>query len=1033
MKPKFKPVSPKDNLVALEEQTLKYWQEEKVFEQSVKGEKNFSFYDGPPFATGLPHYGHLLAGVLKDVVPRFQTMNRFKVERRFGWDCHGLPVEAEVQKKLGLFSRKDVLKFGVDKFNEECRRTVLRYTSEWKTTVHRLGRFVDMDRPYHTMDVDFMQSVWWVFKELYQKGLVYEGFKVVPYSVGLGSVLSNFEANQRYEDVQDVTLTVKFKLKEKPWTLLAWTTTPWTLPMNAALAVNPEVNYSVVDYNGELLVVASQLVSSVFKNLNYKIQEEFKGQKLLGLTYVPVFPQEANNAYQVVAGEYVTEESGTGVVHTAPAFGEDDFQTGKKYNLPLFNFVDDDGVYTKDLPEFAGHKSLDSNDLVYQSLKAKNLVFKKDTYLHSYPHCYRTGTKLMYRAVSSWFVKVESLKDKLVENNKKTSWQPEHLRDGRFGNWLEQARDWAVSRNRFWGTPLPLWSNEEGEVVCVGSLKELEELSGQKLTDLHSHHVGHLELPSPTGKSNLKWVGGVLDCWFESGAMPYAQFGYPHKEGSLEKLADQFPANFVAEGLDQTRGWFYTLMVLGTALFDQAPFKQVVVNGLVLAEDGKKMSKMLKNYPDPMEVLNTCGADALRLYLLDSPVVMSEELKFSVKGVQEQVRKILLRLHNVHSFLVGYALADNYTPQYVGVPSSNNLLDKWLLSRLDNLVTEVANHMNDYQLNLVVPLLSQFVEDLTNSYVRFNRTLFWQQGMPSSKLQAYDTLHFVLVEFSKVLAPFAPFMAENLWQNLNREEGSVHLQLFPEFKGSFVDKNLEESVKVMTDLVELGRNYREQVKVKTKVPLKSVVVVHRSDEVLANLKLLENYFQEELNVRAVQYSNQETNYVSWSVKPNFPVVGKRLGPKLPLVTKALQALSSEAVATLVAQGEVTVLGEKLTLAELMVVRRKLQDLVEVCVNPAVVLVFNPEVSEEQLLEGEVREVLRKVQEMRKTLGLQLTDRVNLELTLPENLLKVFPQYEEMVKLEALVDSLNYSPEAQGDLVVHMEPQGVTLGLRQVPA
>ena len=815
---KFKTVTPQVNFPQLEEKWEKYWKENKTFEKSVRGDKNYTFYDGPPFATGLPHYGHLLAGVMKDVVPRFYTMKGYKVERQFGWDCHGLPVEAEVQKKLGLYSRKDVLNYGVDKFNEECRSLVLRYTDEWKKTVSRVGRWVDMEKPYHTMDVSFMESVWWVFQQLFNKGMVYEDFKVVPYSPSLGSVLSNFEANQNYKEVEDLALTVKFKTLEG-FSLLAWTTTPWTLPMNSGLAVNASLEYAKVKYKDEELVLLLEKVSSLCPE--GEVLETFKGDKLEGLKYEPLFSKDQ---YPVVLEDFVTSETGTGVVHLAPAFGEEDFKAGKRNGLKLMSPVDDDGVFTSEAGEFSGLVALDSVKTVAKNLRDRKLVFKQENYKHQYPHCYRTQNKLMYRAVSSWFVKVENMRENLLKNNQSTTWNPDHLRDGRFGNWLGQARDWAVSRNRFWGTPLPLWKNKEGEVLCVGSKAELEKLTGTKLEDLHSHFLSHLEVPSPTGKSNLKWVGGVLDCWFESGAMPYAQHGYPHKEGSFEKMKN-FPADFVSEGLDQTRGWFYTLMVLGTALFDKAPYKNVLVNGLVLAEDGKKMSKMLKNYPDPMELLNSTGADALRLYLLNSPVVAAEELWFEKEGVTDQVRKNLLRLHNVLSFLTTYAEVDNYRPKESF--NSTNVLDKWLVSRYFKLVREVTEEMESYHLDKVVPKLSSFVEDLTNTYVRFNRNLFWQPGLSAEKKMAYDTLYSVLKNFAKVLAPFAPFYSEELFSSLG-EETSVHLESFPEANEDKEDKALEKTLEVMLSLVELGRNYREQNKLKTKVPLRELTVVQRT-------------------------------------------------------------------------------------------------------------------------------------------------------------------------------------------------------------
>lgn len=988
---KFKNVTPQVNFPLLEEKWEKYWKENKTFEKSVRGDKNYTFYDGPPFATGLPHYGHLLAGVMKDVVPRFYTMKGYKVERRFGWDCHGLPVEAEVQKKLGLYSRKDVLNYGVDKFNEECRSLVLRYTDEWKKTVSRVGRWVDMENPYHTMDVAFMESVWWVFQQLFNKGMVYEDYKVVPYSPSLGSVLSNFEANQNYKEVEDLALTVKFKTSEG-FFLLAWTTTPWTLPMNSGLAVNSSLEYAKVKYKDEELVLLLEKVSTLCPEA--EVLETFRGDKLDGLKYESLF---SNDQYPVVLEDFVTAETGTGVVHLAPAFGEEDFKAGKRNGLKLLAPMDDDGVFTSEAGEFSGLVALDSVKTVAKNLRDRKLVFKQENYKHQYPHCYRTQNKLMYRAVSSWFVKVENMRDNLLKNNQTTKWNPDHLRDGRFGNWLGQARDWAVSRNRFWGTPLPLWKNQEGEVLCVGSKAELEKLTGTKLEDLHSHFLSHLEVPSPTGKSNLKWTGGVLDCWFESGAMPYAQHGYPHKEGSFEKMKN-FPADFVSEGLDQTRGWFYTLMVLGTALFDKAPYKNVLVNGLVLAEDGKKMSKMLKNYPDPMELLNSTGADALRLYLLNSPVVAAEELWFEKEGVTDQVRKNLLRLHNVLSFLTTYAEVDSYVPQESF--NSTNVLDKWLVSRYYKLVREVTEEMESYHLDKVVPNLSSFVEDLTNTYVRFNRNLFWQPGLSEEKKMAYDTLYSVLKNFAKVLAPFAPFYAEELFSSLG-EETSVHLEYFPESNSEKEDLGLEKTVEVMLSLVELGRNYREQNKVKTKVPLRELTVVQKDPEVLSNLQLLEAFFLSELNVRKVTYKNNEENFVTLKVKPNFKTLGKKLGKEVSDFKEYLLNLSEDTLDKLKNSGSLEWRGHFLNKEDLLLERMKKTEDSFVVFNYHVVLVFDPYVGQDQVMEGNVREVLRKVQEQRKKLGLKLLDKVVVEVAGQNELLVEVLNQKDLFKEEAL--------------------------------
>ncbi|MFN7262866.1 MAG: isoleucine--tRNA ligase, partial [Pseudobdellovibrionaceae bacterium] len=817
----YSPVKPDVNIPAQEEALLQFWDQGKIFEKCMDAsKKTYSFYDGPPFATGLPHYGHLLAGVLKDVVPRYWTMKGYTVPRRFGWDCHGLPVENEINKQFQITSRKDILKMGVSQYNSACRGIVKRYSEEWKTTVRRVGRWVDMERPYFTMDVEFMQSVWWVFQQLFEKGLIYEGYKVVPYSVGISTPLSNFEANLNYKMVQDPAITVSFPVTSLAnHFVLAWTTTPWTLPSNLGLAVGQDLDYVFAKEisSGRVLILAQALLKSVFKNPETEVEvvKTVKGRELLGLTYEPLFPyfkdRSAQGAFQVIHSDHVTTDSGTGVVHMAPAFGEEDYYACLKAGIPIVNPVDDDGMFTSEVPDFQGKRVKEADKEIIASLKAKGRLFKQDTLQHSYPFCYRTDTPLIYRAVSSWFVAVEKIIDQIVKNNKSTAWVPDHLRDGRFGNWLENARDWAISRNRFWGTPLPIWRNAEGEVICVGSKAELEKLSGKKIEDLHIEFVDHIEIPSPTGKSPLKRVEGVLDCWFESGSMPYAQWGYPQK--NVEEFKKAFPADFIAEGLDQTRGWFYTLSVIGTALFDQAPFKNVVVNGLVLAEDGRKMSKSLRNYPDPMEVLNQHGADALRLYLIDSPVVKAQELKFSEKGVYDIVRKILLRWWNSYSFYVNYANIDGFVPKG-DAKNSPNILDQWVLSKLNGLIENTRREMDAYRLYNVVPELLQFIEDLTNTYIRFNRSHFWEQGMSESKRFAYETLFEVLLTLSRLMAPFAPFMADTTYRNLSQvlknKKESVHLESFPEADLSLRRLDLEEAVAAMDALVTLGRNHREK-------------------------------------------------------------------------------------------------------------------------------------------------------------------------------------------------------------------------------
>ncbi|MEN9722776.1 MAG: hypothetical protein RJB38_762 [Pseudomonadota bacterium] len=1051
-KPIYEPVSPQVNLPQLENQVLEYWDSKKIFEKTLEASataKPYSFYDGPPFATGLPHYGHIMAGVLKDIVPRYWTMKGHRVPRRFGWDCHGLPVEYEINKAHHLESSKQILEMGVDKYNAACRSIVQRYSQEWKKTVRRVGRWVDMENAYFTMSVDFMQSVWWVFQELHRKGLIYEGYKVVPYSVGVSTPLSNFEANLNYKQVQDPAITVAFPVlgRENEF-ILAWTTTPWTLPSNLGLAVGRSIDYVRVreKNSGKIYILAAALVSASWKEPQAEIEvlETVSGETLIGLRYEPLFNYFADRseqgAFRVIHSDHVTTESGTGVVHLAPAFGEEDYYACLREGIPMVNPVDNDGMFTQAVPDFAGKRVKEADKEIIADLKKRGRLFKQETIMHSYPYCWRSDTPLIYRAVSSWFVAVEKIKDRIVANNRKTHWVPEHLRDGRFGNWLENARDWAISRNRFWGTPIPIWRNPEGELICVGSQEELERLSGKKIDDLHIDVVDHIEIPSPTGKSPLRRVEGVLDCWFESGSMPYAQWGYPRQ--NAEEFKKGFPADFIAEGLDQTRGWFYTLMVIGTALFDEAPFKNVIVNGLILAEDGKKMSKSLRNYPDPMEVLEKHGADALRLYLIDSPVVKAQELRFSENGVKDIVRRILLRWWNAYSFFVGYANVDEFKPRG-DARQSPNILDQWVLSRLHGLIANTEKEMAAYRLYNVVPALLSFIEDLTNTYIRFNRSHFWAEGLASeneSKRYAYETLYEVLMTLSAVMAPFAPFMAETVYQNLasvaprGRKE-SIHLEPFPSSDSTLIRPDLEEAVRVMDALVMLGRNQREKIGVKAKIPLKSLRIIQREKRVLETLKRFEAYFAEELNVQQVEYDSREDDYVQVSAKANFPVLGKRFGPKMKAVAAAIQSLGLPEILCLEAGQTVSVEGETISLTEVEIRRAPKSTHPHLAVHQVVSIELDPTVEPEQMREGLAREVLRKIQQARKNAGFRLNDRVRLEISVEGVLLESVQAHRRMLESEALITQWEWSKEPRGSHVerVELEEGEVAIGVTVVTA
>ncbi|MBX9703440.1 MAG: isoleucine--tRNA ligase, partial [Silvanigrellaceae bacterium] len=819
------------NFSSIEKEILEKWDREKTFERSISErseKKKYNFYDGPPFATGLPHFGHFVPGSLKDAFARFFTMKGFRVERRFGWDCHGVPVEMLVQKELGLNGKHEIEKFGIDNFNAACRASVVRYTSQWREYVRRLGRWVDMENDYRTMDISFMESVWAIAKQLWEKGLIYEGKSVVSYSCALGTTLSNFEASLDYRDTQDPSLTVKAKLKGKfkGKNLLVWTTTPWTLPANLAIAVDANGTYSeIFDHEKkETFLLLKERISDYWPQCDsFKVVKEWQGSEIEGIEYEPFFDhfvKEAGlNAFKIYGTNYVLHDTGTGAVHTAPAFGEDDFLCAKKYNLPILDHLDSNGAFLPgNLQEVVGKNFKEGEKLLIVDLKKRGLVFKHDTLVHSYPFCYRSGLPLMYRAVSSWFVKVEDFRSDFLASNEKIHWVPGHIKHGRFGKWLENARDWNIARSRYWGNPIPLWRNETtGETLCLGSVAELQKYTNKTITDLHMEFIDEIEIPSPTGQGTLKRIPFVFDCWFESGAMPYAQQHYPfERKDEFESL---FPADFICEGLDQTRAWFYTLTLLSTLLFKKPAFKNIVVNGLILAEDGKKMSKSLKNYPDPMATLDEFGADSVRLFLLSSSVTLAEEVRFSIEGVKESTRRVLLPLWNAYSFFATYASIDGWDPEQDS-QESDNPLDRWVLLRMNELIHVLNSAMNSYEIARIPPEIIHFFDDLNNWYIRRNRRRFW-----NAERAAYTTLYEVLLKATYVLAPFAPFASEFFYQKLAltkelKNIGSVHLVLIPESKPiSLEEQRLLKETEVARRIVELGRTVRVVNKLKNRQPL----------------------------------------------------------------------------------------------------------------------------------------------------------------------------------------------------------------------
>ena len=1010
----FQKLSNKPNFPTTEKEILKFWQEKNIFKKSLdnrsqeKNKENFKeffFYDGPPFATGLPHYGHLLASIIKDIIPRYQTMKGNLVQRKFGWDCHGLPVEMEIQKKLNLKNTYEVEEYGVANFNEECRSIVLKYTDEWKSTINRIGRWIELENNYKTMDLSFMESVWAIFKILYDKGLIYKGFKVMPYSWKGATTLSNFEANLNYREVDDPAVTVKFKLSaEENSYFLAWTTTPWTLIGNSFLCVNEKIDYVKVKNieKNEFYYLAKNRFEFYFgEDENFKIVKEIKGTQLFRKKYQFLFPhlkegtKEQYSYFTVLADDYVTDGSGTGIVHIAPPFGEDDWRVAsdyckkndKKINVDLMDYVDTNGNFKENIDFISGENIKEADKKIVKKLKEEDKIFKHSTLKHSYPYCWRTDTPLIYKAIETWFVNVEKIKQQMIDNNQKINWQPSHIKDGRFGKWLENAKDWAIGRNRYWGTPIPIWLSEDGDILCYGDVVSLEKDSGKKIDDIHKHFVDEIEI-NKNGKI-YKRVPDVLDCWFESGSMPYAQKHYPFE--NKENFEQQFPADFIAEGLDQTRGWFYTLLVLATAVFDKNPFKNVIVNGLILAEDGKKMSKRLKNYPDPNTVLEQYGADALRAYMINSNVVKAESLKFSENGIKEVLKNIMIPLWNCLSFFTTYANLDNYQYCEMEIEALNYSLDKWIFSYKESLIKKITQAMDDYQLDKAVPLLVIFIEQLTNSYIRRCRRRFWKSENDSDKKQAYFTLYSVLKDLAKLIAPFMPFIAEKIYRvlKISGEIESVHLTDYPSYNQKNINQELEKEMFLVGEIISVARSIRLQHKLKVRQPLKNLTVISQEPffqkVVKNNLKIL----TEELNVKEVIFSKDENHFVCYSAKINFKILGKKYGKKVNQINKEVMNWSSQEIANAM-QGKpkkIVIEEQEILLnAEEMDIRRMEKQGFAIANKNEITCALDTELNEPLIFEGISREVVNRIQKFRKEMDLEYNQTIEVEYQCDDSLI-----------------------------------------------
>lgn len=1042
----YEPVDPKVRFPEMEEKVLAFWQDKKIFERSVserEGSPEYVFYDGPPFATGLPHFGHFVPGTIKDIFPRYKTMKGFKVERRFGWDCHGLPVEYEMEKELGISGKKEIEDFGVAKFNESCRSIVLRYTKEWRTIMTRAGRWVDFDHDYKTMDPDYMESIWWVVKKLWDEGLIYEGHYILPYCPRCSTVLSNHELQLGgYKEVHDPAVTVKFRVVAAPPAsasgdpatkealadlasgsthFLAWTTTPWTLPSNLALAVGPDVDYVLVNDGAERYVMAEARLGAYYKDpAAVQVVARFKGNTLAGASYEPLFPYFAahagKGAFRVHLADYVTTEDGTGIVHTAPGFGEDDYQTLKGTGVPTECPVDGECKFTPEVSDYAGRFVKDCDKDIIERLKKEGKLVKREQYLHSYPHCWRCQSPLIYRAVSSWFVKIDPIKQKMLNANNSVYWMPGHIRDGRFGKWLENARDWAISRNRYWGNPLPIWKCDGcGTTECLGSRDELEKKSGRRVTDLHKHFVDDItwkcDKPGCTG--TMRRIPEVLDCWFESGSMPYAQVHYPFE--NKKHFEEHFPADFICEGLDQTRGWFYTLTILAAALFDKPAFKACVVNGLVLAADGKKMSKSLRNYTDPVKVMNEFGADALRLLLMKSSVTKADDLCYSDEGVRDVVKSILLPLWNAYGFYITYASIDGIAPKEAPLGASNPM-DRWILSECETMVRDVTAGFESYDLQGAIDPMVNFIDLLNNWYIRRSRRRFWRSENDGDKVEAYSTLYRVLRRLSMSLAPVAPFITDAMWRNLGTDPSgaahpeSIHLAAFPEYDGRYRDEDLEWKMATVRKAVTMGRSLRYQHNLKIRQPLAAVHLVTREQKERAVLLEMEDIIRDELNVKDVIFRDDEEDLVEYQAKANFRVLGKELGKDMKEGAAIVEQLEPRQIAALLGGGTlvIDVAGRQVELTKDKVdVRRMEKASLRVVNEGTLTVALDAEITRALADEGNARDLVRGVQTLRKDSGFDVTDRIVLSVYGNEELKRAFDSFGDFVAGETLATTMRW--------------------------
>ncbi len=1010
----YKKVSTTLNFLEREKEIIEFWNKNGIFEKSIeqaKGEE-FCFYDGPPTANGKPHIGHVLTRVMKDIIPRYKAMKGYHVLRKAGWDTHGLPVELEIEKQLGLDGKKDIEKYGIEPFIKKCKESVWKYTNEWRVMSDRLGYWVDMDNPYVTYHDDYIESEWWALKKINEKGLLYKGHKIVPYCPRCGTALSSHEVAQGYKDVKEKSVFVKFKVKgEQNKYFLAWTTTPWTLPSNVALCMNAVEDYAEIKVGEQVYILAQNLISKLFEE--YEVISVKKGKDYEHAEYEPLFDFAVGTfkekAYFVTNAEYVTLTDGTGIVHIAPAFGEDDAQVGREYGLPFVQLVTDRGLMDETCGNFAGVFVKDADKLIIEDLKARELLFKEQLYEHSYPFCWRCNTPLIYYARSTWFIKMTAVKENLLKANASVNWIPATIGTGRMGNFLENVIDWGISRERYWGTPLPIWICDDcGEKIVIGSRKELKERCG--LTgdvELHRPYIDEPTCKCEKCGGTMRRVKEVIDCWFDSGSMPFAQYHYPFENEEL--FNTHFPADFISEAVDQTRGWFYTLLAISTLLFDKAPFKNCIVLGHVNDKNGIKMSKHIGNVVDPWSVLDKQGSDAVRWYFYTSSAPWLPS-RFYEEAVSEAQRKYLGTLWNTYAFFVLYADIDKFDPSKYSLEKCKlTLMDKWALSKLNSLIKFVDENLNDYKTFEASRKIEEFTDEISNWFVRRSRERYWGSEMTEDKISAYMTLYTVLVTLAKITAPFTPFIAESIYGNLVPQfykdaPISVHLCSFPVADESLIDKKLEEGMELVLDIVNLGRSARNTANVKNRQPLSKLFVagaaVQLSDGLLDIAK-------EELNVKAVENLEDSATFITYKLKPQLKTLGPKYGKKLGEIRTFLETCNAEEVVKAVEVGEyrITLGGEEVVFAkdDLLISTESASGYAS-CKDANITVALDINITEELLLEGIERELVSKIQTMRKEADFLVTDRIIVGYTAQGNCLKVL-QGENGIKEDVLAENL----------------------------